>query len=393
MIVRFRDGGTRIIVQEDHAPGLDKFHWTQPTLWEDYSLDLTREDQNDEMMDVRSVPVKAWPESMPSHMWIDLTDRYERAGDEGIALHMKLYDPWVGFPELTSNYYTPAASIDPEVDFDERDVAGSVDWRTTRKTWWDQGKRPGFVRLDTENEVGGTRLGREWVLKTTGIRNQRVTFVLDDNSMFVPFDLTKGTEWYEVRGSNMELLSEARQKTLFQFLGNSAVTLHLRPRRIRYIARALARYVMATPFESAENDEYFITVGWMRLPVYPVRHDIKNTAGNQDVYHQWFSTWMAVDNGIRDWWIRSKAISRMSHDMVQQQYYTLCTAYILLFSSDTMITLEAEPPEVGDIVLAVEVYDTSLDDSGGAYFIIQKKDVSSYYPKRVLGVFYGDPAT
>lgn len=394
MILRFRDGGTRLIIKPEQKPGLDGVLWTQPTLWEDDRTQMLRREQEAALLQVSTEKIAAWPVRIPSHAWIDCTDRYTRAADEGLAVILHSADGSVGFPTLTLNYYTPKRSTDPEVSRDDQQNTHAKDWRSARDTWKVAGQQPTILRLDSENELGRTRLREEWFVTPSWVGNQQVMLEVPDNSMFVPFDFTRGLEWYEVQliDEQHEILSESRQRAVLQMVGTEAMVIHLRPRRIRFIAQAMARFMYVTPFESAYNDEYFITSGWMRLPFYPTRHDIKNTAGRHDIWHEWFSTWMSLDYGINEWWSTSKGGSRLRTEIINQQWFSLCMAYVLVFVSSTMLTLQREPPQVGETVAVLEIHDTALDSVGGIYRVIQTANLDQVYPRTSIGVFYGDPA-
>ena len=370
--LRFRDMLTRLRLDGESKPGMDLCWYTQDRLEEDLrDYGATRNAEYDHATSVGYVDLEPWPVPFPAEAWVDAS-RYT----DDLRVQLMTLDGELGVPAPA-----PAGDLvlehDHGIDSEKDRLSSAVSWRDVQASNPDLRR---WMRLDSKNESVGM-LGTELVLRWRRVRAGRHRLVVPDNALYTPFDATDPGR-YLVVSDGGALVGEGGLD-----IGDGETVVYLKPRRWRFLAKTIAHYLYVTPFESVPNDELFIMAWHDRTPFWPVRTDAVHTAGRSDMY--WFDgTPLAWDDGIEYYWEHCRHYGELVQQIVSQQYFSMCVSYILVGVEPAMITVEQERVRAGEVVAILE----RRDDSGvcSRTLVVAREDEEEWYPRTVVGVFYGD---
>lgn len=374
------DGGTSLRVQEEAAKGLDQAWWTQVHLEEMVGEETTYLDRyRDSTISTSLRAIRRWPTPITNHMPIDLTPRYAWTGNDGLALNLLGLDPvtggWYPHPKGSG-----AMSVEPRPEvYPARESQGRL--LTLAETQADVG--PDAIRLRYRNELGGTALEQPWAISWEGVED--VGWLSSpDNSLFIPFDLSN-RDLYAARDINGSRLDWS-----FAALKPGATYhLHLGPRRWRYTATLLAHFYKVTWFEMVPWDVWFIRSWYDRAPVYPYRHDVIRTAGNEDWWDTYLGIYLAYDAGLESAFLASDAADYMRGEI---EFTTgmdgLCSATILASTEAAALYVWREAARRWDVPVVIQEMDQGTGVRSEVY-VEATGDTSSLYPRQLLGTFYG----
>lgn len=372
------DAGT-ILTRDRVAdrPGMEAIYYREADLEENIGESKTA-NINAAMKDADRLELRPWPASFPRHAWVDWTPRYEAEGDTGLRLELHTLDALgndthpapAGAAAFTQ---APRELLDPS----SGRICRALSWREVQTRHGSE-----WLRLDTKNETGGTRLKEPIALNFSRLRGAGFRLVLPDNSLFSPFDLRYPERYIVTNDAGQVVTGEhwlnLSPRGLYRF--------YLRPRRWRYVAIVIAHYWIVSGFESFPADEVFTRSHFDRPPFYPYRHDV-NTSRLLDYYQNFYGEPRAYDAGI-DWqWNHSRNAAALRHEIIEGQIYTLCWAKIFTGNEDADVTLWRYPPRAGDVVLGIGRVDASTG-SESRLWIHQRDDGTAQYPMTLVGQFY-----
>lgn len=319
--------------------------------------------------------LRPWPVAIPNHAMLD-----RATANEGltIQLHQQstVTQRWSPVPEGTMAFTGQnraldrnqwrAATMRTPPEMRELIVTEPYEW----------------VRLPFDNEPNlRAQLTASWV----GLHSPRFTFSIPDNNIWTPFDLTIEDRYHWI-GDNGQIIDGMKY---FGNIGDrSRVALYLRPRRWRWFARVVAHFWIVTGFETAPNDEIFLKVFYDRPPFFPIRHELPRTIGNALAFHPYEGT-LDYDRGIERHFQLSRAFGELQEEIVQQQYYSLCTSYILAGVDPAAITIQRATPRQGEIVCGIGIRDQKTGVETRAW-ALQIVDLTSVYPQQTISTFWCD---
>ena len=368
-----RDALTRPVVISGLVPGMDELTWVEPDTEEDIRTDLSGELNADMMATGPDLTIAPWPLPVPRQAPVDLTERYG-----SLAFHLHEYDQahetWAPVPAGTAMMRTAWDLLD-------RDQVAMTKMRSPQEVRDLKPDPENWIRLPFRNETGGTDLKDPIAMIWNGLQNARFTLELPDNDVFEPFDLTH-PERYAFVGDGGVALDHGERWGAF---GDRArVVLYLRPRRWRWVVTVLCHYEFVTWFEEVPDDEMFVEVFYRRPPFYPTRHDIASSAqpGAYNLY-DWAGNLRSYDDGISSGWDLSWHSIDLRNQIIEQQWYSLCEAYIFLSNEMPDIAIEAYPPRPGDVILGIGFVDEATGRESRAW-VVQAVDASGIYPHRTV---------
>lgn len=387
LMVEPRDVGTLAVVVRELVPGADLLYWRELRVEEDaFAWDVPA--HNAAMVAAAGdVDVAPWPEKVARCAPVDITARYDFAVRLQLLQRASLLaatDPqaWGEVPDGLARIIDPRTPVDP---FD-RGASHLTGQRSQEEIRAESAEPWRFLRLPFRNEVGACDFKRPAVFRWDGLQAARFTFRLEDDPLFVPFDLSHPERyaWFGEDGSPLEG-GEA-----FAEVGAGAdLVLYLVPRRWRLWIHCWVHYEWITWFEQVPNDEQFIRIFYDRPPFYPVRHDVVHSAGQADLWHDYEEAWLSWDSGVDSKVTGSAAAAALRHEIVMQQWYSLCTAYVLTGVEPAKVTIWQDPPRVGEIVAGIGHRSRSLGVERPIW-AVQATDASALYPRTVIGEFYND---
>lgn len=234
-------------------------------------------------------------------------------------------------------------------------------------------------RATSENEQKGL-LKAPVVALGNSLAGGFVVPELPDNDFFEPFDLRNKDDFLFFLGDKEVSYHAAMQ------WGNGNVFLFLRPRQWRFFARVIAHYVYVTWFEEVPNDEVFLKVFYDRFPIFPWRVNLQ-AAKQFTIWHPYEGAYLFYDYAIDQKWQHSRAASEMRSEMLQQQWFSLCAAYIFLYAEPAAITIWREKPVEGETVCFLGCSGTLAPEK---LVRVVRKGGSNAYPRTLIGTFWGD---
>lgn len=373
------DAGTRLDVERNPAPGMERGRYLQLDMEESVIESQSGARMGAINAGIRAAgygSIKPWPGIITRHAPVDLVGANEGLD---IRLHQRcnITGRWNPVPEgrlvytgitraLDRQRWRPAAMLTPE-EVRELEAADAAEW----------------VRLPFANEP---TLGRQINAAWFALQTSRCTLSMDDNNLWTPFDLTVADRYRWVGDDGATVDGATVQG---HFGDRSRLCLYLRPRRWRWVARVTAHFLIVTPFESARNSEAFIKVWFDRPPFFPYRHELPRTIGNQAIFHPYTGTYLDYDAGVDYRWRMTRAFQELQREVVMQQYYSLCVAYILESVEPAQISIQRVTPRQGEVVCGIGIRSQHSGVERRAW-AVQMKDLSAVYPQQTISTFWGE---
>lgn len=386
--LELRDAGTKPVVIESLVPGLDEVRWIEADYEEDIRVSLMLE-ENAAMRAVKPyLTIRQWPELMPRHAPLDYTMRYD-----GLQFNLHHFITYMEH-EPTAEVPGHTALIDSTfipLDRDHENLSVEADAEDVLAL---QGQ--GFVfksvpiRLPLPNEVFGTRLKDPAVVFHDGLAGPAFVLELPDNDYFEPFDL-RYPERYVVVDEDGEPIKDGAD--WLRIHAREMRVVYLRPRRWRWIVTILAHYEYIDWWGSAPSDEMFVSAYFNRPPFYPYRHNIGVTA--KETSYDEFTNWMgeprSYDEGLSQSWDLCWHSQEMRRQILDQQWWSMCEAYVFLGNEPPDCTIKAYPPRQGETVVGFGIVDRASGHEETVW-VNQLADATELYPQRVIGqfLFYWD---
>lgn len=378
------DAGTRANVRGSLLPGMHELTYVSHRFEHSMSYQLDTHWINGKLRGAgQTVTMNPWPVPLPYACPVDYTDRYrmlavtlwerDQYGDrwaEAPAGHAVLL-PLTAINSLDRELTTIGCHLTPE----EIRANPAIDPRL-------------WIRQPFENEINACALKTPVDLTWHGTTGHRYTFVLDDNIFFTPFDFThpERYDWVNDDGEPTEDSLSAYST----FPDGARLKLYLRPRRWKSWVRTIAHYVYVSFFEEVASDETFTRVMWDRPPFYPVRQWVAMTAASLDFWYPWFGgVWCTYDAGIADSFDRSMTAQDLRREIVDQQWWSPCMAYILIDVEPALLVVTAVPPEPFEVVAGLGRVDLTSGRETRVW-AVQKVEASTTYPNTVVGTFFVD---
>jgi len=375
------DAGSEPVQPVSGIPGMDELYWRDG----DFEEELFQSRLYETNVICRAVSplltMRPWPDQLARKMWVDFTTRYAATEDDGLAFRLYRHDVLEDdCPPVPSDHADFVYSPDENADHAQSHVIKMDDWEAIQAA---ADYPPNWLRLPTGNELAGLKapLALRWNDQAgIGYRLE-----LRENSLFAPFDLRLGSEYYRVLDDNGDAVSPYEAEHLLDIREGGRYRLYLRPARWRYVATVVAHYTIITPFESWPIDETHTRAHYDRPPIYPKRHDVINTSQDAS-YPNYYGTLCCLDSGI-DWqWSASRSAARLAIEVLDAQYWTLCEFKLFIGYEIPWVAVWRYPPQVGAIVAGLERIDSASGERSRVW-IQQRLDVSDRYPQTVLGVF------
>ena len=172
-----------------------------------------------------------------------------------------------------------------------------------------------------------------------------------------------------------------------QFGDRSRLVLYLRPRRWKWIVIVFCYFEYDDWWGSAPSYETFISTMFLRPPFHPYRHNLAVTA-QPDQYNMlnWEGQPRAYDYGIESAWDLSWHSRDLRQQILDQQWFSLCEAYVFTGNEPPDIAIQAFPPRPGEIVMGIG----RVDEITGAESRVWARvatDLGGVYPQRTVGQF------
>lgn len=370
------DGLTAPRVIANAAPGEDQLGYVEVNTEEDIRTDLTL-DLNRAMRNWQpDVEIRPWPWPFPRQCYLDFSMRYN-----GFNIQLWQWDDATGdCAELPAGQ----ATIQPSPDVLTR--AGQRALRKANVAEIQAIPVEGFAtttRLGITNEGGGTALKEPLVWLYHGQQDQCYFFVLPDNDIFTPFDLTHPERYaaWNANGQAVDVASFCYVKE------GQIVELILRPRRWRWIVELIAHFEYEDWWGAAPSDEYFVSAFFMRPPFNPYRFIQADTDPSTWEFPDSFGNLVGYDTAIDNAWDLSWHSEDLRNQILDQQFFDMCEAYVFLGNDPPTITIQAYPPRRGDIVCGIAKFDQASGQRD-VVWLIQNSDASLVYPQRTVGMFY-----
>jgi len=376
------DLGTKARHTADVVPGMDALRWAQRRC--EYSVATPLPTDFERRLRAEGpqlVAMQPWPLPFRGVAPVDLTDRYR-------ALTLRLHQ-W----DQDGQRWAPAPAGDNRLDATDGAVSSRPQWRHSRTaTVAEQQANPAqvpteWVRQPIGNEVSACALKPPVELRWHGLPGCRYTVELRDNLFFAPFDLSQPERYQWVGDDHMDLEDGHRWATW----GDGArLRLYLRPRTWKIWARTIAHYVAVNFFEMYYSDEVFTRVYWDRPPFEPVRQNIVVTGESAEIWYEWFGgLYCSYDQGIEWAFEHSVTAAEMRHEIVQQQWWSPCAAYVLMDVEGAVLVIDAVAPQPGETVLGIEREDL-VSGRASRVWAVQQADVSSVYPTQAVGTYIAE---
>lgn len=376
------DLGTQARHTPDVVPGMDALRWSQRH--SEYSVAVPLPEDHERRMRTEGrqvVTMQPWPLPFRGAAPVDLTDRYR-----ALTLRLQQWDQ-------DGQRWAPAPGGDNLLDDSAGAVSSRPQWRHLRAaTLAEQQANPAqtateWVRQPLGNETSACVMQPPVELRWHGLPGCRYTVELRDNLFFAPFDLTH-PERYDWLDDDHMLVEDGHRWATW---GDRArVRLFLRPRTWKWWVRTIAHYLAVNWFEMYYSDEVFTRVYWDRPPFEPVRQNVVVTGPTADIWYEWFGgVYCSYDQGI-DWaFEHSATAAEMRYEIVQQQWWSPCAAYVLVSVEGALIVIEATTPRVGETIVGIEREDLA---SGRTYrlWAVQKTELTSVYPTLPVGTFVSE---
>jgi hypothetical protein len=370
------DGLTRPLVKVNAAPGEDELTYIEVDTEEDIRTDLSL-DMNRAMKDWQpDLDLKPWPWPLPRQVYLDFSIRYQ-------WFNIQLWQ-WDYVTNLSAQLAAGQATVQ-----DNSDVLARSGQRALRKANVGEIQAipaPGFstaTRLGIRNEGGGTILKEPLVWLYHGQQDQRYYLVLPDNELFTPFDLTE-----PARYAALDANGEAVDVASFCYVKEGQVLeLILRPRRWKWIVQLIAHFEYEDWFGSAPSDEYFVSTFFMRPPFNPYRFDQANANPATWDFPDSFGNLVGYDVAIDNAWDLSWHSRDLRRQILDQQFFDMCEAYVFLGNDPPTITIQALPPRIGEVVCGIAKFDQA-SGSRDVVWLVQNSDASLVYPQHTVGMFY-----
>jgi hypothetical protein len=376
-----RDAGTRPLVILGKVPGEDQVTWIEV----DYEDDLIHSDvlfaTNAAMTAVEPyLTIAPWPLPIPRQAPVDLTQRY-------IGLQFQLYqydvirDDWSPVPGGLAVIQQDGDPLADPFDRDQQNLSRQLNVSEIQGRAQDP---TGWVRLPFVNETGGTELKEPLWVRWQSLQNSRFTIALPDNNYFEPFDLTH-MDRYQVVDENWRPIDSGA--FFAQFADRARLVFYLRPRRMRWIVTVIAHYDLSNWFEDADNDETFITAYYQRPPFFPYRSDFPTSTdpSSYDLF-DFFGNPCSYDQGLYSSWDLSQHSQDLRQQIIDEQWWSECEAYIFTGNEDPVLDLEAYPPRPYEIVAGIGFVDEATGREQRVW-IQQVANLYAVYPQRNIGTF------
>ena len=357
-----------------NVPGMDSFYWNEGDFETD-NIDRRQEETNAIVRAAGDLAIAPWPSPLTNQAPIDKTERYEARGDEGFLLNLYRHD-------LLTGQNPPAPAGEARLDLDDAATVDPNDARLTREyTWREQQEKADdptqWIRLDSKNVTGGTRLKEPLAMAWRGLNGAEYLIEIPDQSLIAPVDLRFPERYYATTDDGIRL-DQAEGERAMALQAGGRYRLYLRPRRWRYVATVIAHYLYISPFEVVPIDEFFIRAHTHRPPFYPYRHNLLETSQNPDVPN-FYGDLRSYDEGVNWQWVHSRSANALSSEIINGQFYTLCLVKLFIGNEDPDVSITRYPPEAGDVVLGIG----RIDQASGREvrtWIVQNQDLTHVYP-------------
>lgn len=383
-----RDAGTTAMVTKEKVPGMDELYYREHR-WEEDAFGWMVNQQNADMVACAGdLALAPWPDPLPKAAPVDLTPRY----DQGLKLRLHQATGllpesddrrWGEVPEGLAQILDPAVHAPDPFDRSACHVLAELTPEETRANVVDPTR---WLRLPFRNETGGCDYKRPIRLRWDSLQGSQFALALEDGLLFAPWDMRTASAyaWRDDAGRAIEhgeIYSELRS--------GADPVYYLRPRRWRYWIHVWAHYEFIQAFWEQLVDEEFSIIFFDRPPFYPARHDVLHTASAAYLFNEYEDAYLSWDNGVDSKVQSSAAAATLRNEIVMQQFFDLCTIYVLLTVEPAKVTIWADPPRVGEIVLGVGLRSRSLGVEKRVW-AVQLEDVTTRYPRALIGQFWSD---
>jgi len=390
LTVKMFDAGTQPVYPDaTDIPGCDRLYWREGTTWEENVASPRIAEQNFEMwdtLDLGSVSMDPWPETLPPVAWADFSSSNRAYGSDGVRPELYHNDPFTD-PAAADWPLCPAGAgrlelnPEPTADPEEGRVTTTLDYLEIQAV---QG--PQWYRLETDNEHLGTRLKKPLLMVWARLTGPSYRLVMPDNSIYTPFDLRHGLDWYFLVDEHRARIPDELAEGLLDLANRGHYTLYLRPRRWRYVATVVAHFMYISFAWQFLAQEYFIRSHYDRPPFYPYRHNVITSSMSAPLTN-YFGHARSYDLGIAWQWEHSYNATLLAREILNAQWKELCFAKLFVGNEDADITLWRQQPRRGEVVAGLGRLDTVTGDEHIAW-IVQRVDLpSTTYQDQVLGQY------
>lgn len=368
----------RVVV--DAAPGLDRVTWREIDTEEDIGEDRSAEINAALISDPGyTLDVAKWPEPLPRRIPLDWHRCLERRGTDGLHLNLHQVDAY------RPGSYAPSGEVSLDLTPSYSDVSTTrmerdLSWREVRSEEPDATR---WIRLDSDNELRGL-LGEPLAARWDGATSGVYRFEIPDQSLLTPVDMRLGLDAYDVLDADGEPVESELAGQLLN-LGIGRFVLYTRPRRWRWTVWVIAHYANISAFEYFVAEEEFVSSAFIRPPIYPYRHDVLTTSLSTPLIG-FYGDALSYDTALDYRYDHSRGGEKLRSEILESQIRTLCYVKLFLFVELAELTLWAWPPQPGEIVLGIG----RIDDATGhesRFWLRQKADLESIYPRYVIGVY------
>ena len=391
--VELLDTWTRPVVNLAYQPGLDRMTYLQVSPTYNYgwwrSIDDNRAlGELAFIFDFAQLPFATWPPGMPARMPVDWSAiNSGTAGGPVFTLHH--HDEVTGLTAPVPHPYARQvadALYSPVEDGDDANV-GATAYHEDISAANHTAEGPVHIRLSERNRDGGTWLERPLNLRWHGVPGGQMVLVLEDNDLFVPFDLREPGRYAVLNATGTEFLAPDAS-TFMRFRPGELWRVHLRPQFWWFDVWMLVHYEIVTPFISIPSDEVIRFEGAMRPPVWPYRHNLLYTRTIADV-PSFFGAYYSWDPGINAGFQYSALGVALSEAAHAEEYHTLCMAKVFLFNEQPWADIWTDAPRVNSIVAAFDHVDRASGEVE-RFLLMQVFDHRSVYPDRIIGSYLLD---
>lgn len=349
------------------VPGMDEPRWVNIDVENEITdgVDKRREIDADLRTFESNLQLAPWPESIPSKIWIDRTARYLDPVD-GFNFRLHHFDQTDNtYHEIPAGAATFTYNPDPEVDRASGRIIPALEWPEIRDIYG-----PEYVRLEGLNETMA-RVNEPLVTQIQGLhRGARVALELPDNHILAPFDFRYPERYDAVYDDGTPLSPEELRQACLLHDGGSYRLYH-RQRNWKWQYFFYAHYIYINFVEMYVLSIPFIESWWDKPPIYtPRRHDIFTTI---DVDY--------VDAACLDQFDSSHAAERFRHEVMAQQYWSICEAQIFLNNDPGELTIWRDPEERMDTFLGLARYDRATGEETPIIWFRYAQSTSSRYPR------------
>lgn len=384
IFAELRDAGTKPAVTLAKVPGMDELAYTEVDYEEDIRTSVLTSTNEAMLAADPLIDLAPWPLPLPRMAPADFTQRMR-----GLQFQLHQWDPafeaWGVVPGGLAVIQPANDPLASRLDRDQVNLTRELNPAEVREWMTAAGLDASrWLRLPFRNETGGTDLKEPLFLRWQGLQGARYTLELPDNDFYEPFDLTH-PERYAFLGEDGKPLEHGE---LWGAFGDrNRVVVYLRPRRWRWLVTVIAHYEWANWFEDVQNDEVFLSVYYQRPPFYPYRHDLPN-ASDPAAYGlaNFYGEPRSYDQGLESSWDLSWHSIDLRHQILAQQWFSLCEVYVFVGNEDPDLTLLAYPPRAGEIVAGIGFRDELTGRESRVYAQL-KDDQAALYPQRTIGLF------